>query len=458
MLMFAIGIIFHYPQQLLSIDSTSLFSFLGLTRHSVERVFLLLPITYAGFFLGVKVGFFSLIIALAIMLPRDLLISQYPQDSILETTIVIIIGGLMNILFFIHRIDITGLKRVENKLQLAYAEIEQIFKTAAVGIRVIDTEFNILQCNESFAYLTKMPLNKILGNKCYEVFAHGLCNTDRCLLRRILNGEEHVESEIKKENPDGSHFYAICTATPYRQPDGKILGIVESTNDITQLKRAEESLRYYLQEITRAQEEERKRISRELHDSTAQNLVALLRQLENYLSEREELRAKDSEPLWSYYQQIKDISQELRRFSRDLRPPMLDDLGLLPSLEWLIEGIENEYGLKVNLEVEGTQQKRSRESELLLFRIVQEALRNVVKHAQASKADVKIEFRKDKTTITIIDNGIGFKVPDDLKNLVKKGKLGLSGIEERVNLLNGKLSIESELGIGTKMFVEVPLE
>ena len=76
---------------------------------------------------------------------------------------------------------------------------------------------------------------------------------------------------------------------------------------ITQLKSAEENLHYYLQEITRAQEEERKRISRELHDSTAQNLVALSRQLENYLNEREELRAKDSEPLWSYYQQIKDI-------------------------------------------------------------------------------------------------------------------------------------------------------
>jgi len=456
-LMFIIGIIFHYPQQLFITDSTSLFSFLGFTRHAAERVFLLLPVTYTGYFLGVKAGLSSLIIALAIMLPRDFLISQYPQDSILETTIVIFIGGLINILFFFRRRDILNLKKVENKLQLAYAEIEQIFKTAAVGIRVIDTDFNIMQCNETFSNLLKLKQENIVGKKCYEVFSHGLCHTDKCLLKRIINGEDRVESEIKKEFSEYGSFNAICTATPYRQPDGKLLGIIESTSDVTKLKKAEDNLHYYLQEITRAQEEERKRISRELHDSTAQNLVAILHQLENYINEKKVLPKEDADSLWTFYKRIKDISQEIRRFSRDLRPSVLDDLGLIPTLEWITEDYKNEYGLAINLKVTGDKRRLSRESELLLFRIVQEALRNVVKHAKASKVDVGVEFQKNKITIKIGDDGIGFKIPDKFDDLPKTGKLGLAGIQERIKLMNGTLSIESELGNGTTLFAEIPV-
>lgn len=154
---------------------------------------------------------------------------------------------------------------------------------------VIDKDFNILRVNEAYSYLLNLPREKILGKKCYEVFKNQLCHTDNCVLRRILGGEERVELCVIKEGATGDQIYLALTATPYRQPDGKLLGIIESFNDITQLKRAEESLHYYLQEITRAQEEERKRISRELHDSTTQNLIALLRQLENFINESKEL-------------------------------------------------------------------------------------------------------------------------------------------------------------------------
>jgi len=323
---------------------------------------------------------------------------------------------------------------------------------------VIDTDYNILQFNEAFSYLSNLTRDKIQGKKCYEVFYYQLCHTDGCVLRRILDGEERVESEIVKERTNGDQIHLILTATPYRQPDGKLLGIIESFNDITQLKRAEENLRYYLQEITIAQEEERKRISRELHDSTAQNLIALLRQLENYLNEKVELPTKDAKTLWSFYEQIRDISQELRSFSRDLRPPVLDDLGLLPALEWVTAEFKTEYGLEVSLEVAGSKQRLPTEAELLLFRIVQEALRNIAKHAQASKAKVEVEFHKNKVAITVSDNGIGFQLPDKLDELPQMGKLGLAGIQERVQLLGGNLTLMSELGKGTTVSVEVPIK
>ena len=456
-MMFAVIIIIHYPQQILATDSPSLFSFLGLTRHAVERVFLLLPISYAGFFLGTKAGLTSLVVALAIMLPRDFLISLYTTDTLFETGSIIVIGGLLNIWFQIRRKDIAQLRKAEEALQLAYAEIEQIFKTTAVGIRVIDTDSNILQCNEAFAYLSKLPRSEILGKKCYEVFPHGLCHTDRCILKRILSGEERVETEIVVESTNGNQIHLILTATPYRQPDGKLLGMIESCNDVTLLKRAEENLHHYLQEITRAQEEERKRISRELHDSTTQNLIALLRQLENFLNEKVQLPATEAKTLWAFHSQIKDMLQELRRFSRDLRPPVLDDLGLVPALEWVTAEFKTEYGLEVGLEVTGSKRRLSRESELLLFRVVQEALRNVIKHAQASKVDVKVNLAENEVIISVSDNGKGFQPPDKLADLPQMGKLGLAGMQERIQLLGGSLNIKSELGKGTTILFIAPI-
>jgi two-component system sensor histidine kinase DegS len=455
--MFAIGVVLHYPQQILSWDSSSLFSFLGFTRHAAERVFLLLPVAYAGFVFGTRAGLASLAVAFAIMLPRDLLISEYTPDALFETCIVVVIGGMINLWFHMHRRDITQVKTAEEALQLAYTEIEQIFKTTAGGICVIDKDFNIMQCNDAFSNLSNIPRAEILGKKCYEIFEHQLCHTDNCVLRRIFGGQDFIEFCVAKKGGQSDQVYLALKATPYKKPDGRLIGIIENFNDITQLKRAEESLHYYLQEITRAQEDERKRISRELHDSTTQNLIALLRQLENFINERDKLPQEDAELLWGYYQQIKYMLNELRRFSRDLRPAVLDDLGLIPALEWVTSGLKDEYQLEVNLEVVGDKRRLSKESELLLFRNTQEAVRNVTKHAQASKAEVRVEFYENKITISISDNGRGFQPPDQLENLTRSGKLGLAGMQERVKLLGGNLKISSEPGKGTTVFIEAPV-
>jgi len=703
--LFAIAIVLHYPQHILHIETTSLFSYLGLTRHAAERILLLLPVAYAGFSLGTKAGLISLAAAFAVMLPRDVLLSEYMPDAFLETVIITFIGGLINIFFYFHRSDIakvrsasnalkendkllsliseasadiimildidfkmrfvshteqdftqdqvlgkhvyayiskgqqemvkdylekaietqspvyyetdykrpdgnivnyetiaspiitddkvtgfiltsrditerkktdealrnseqkyrslvrnvrlgvfrstpglTGMflevnpamqeitgytreellqihvcdlyanpdereqvleevalqkkiltkelrfkkkdgtqitvsdtkalvrdsegeilyfdgilediterKKTDEALKLAYTEIEQVFETTTCGICVIDTDFNILQCNRAFSNLLKLPRDKIISNKCYDVFRHKLCNTAKCALRRIIDGEERIESEFMKKTADGNQVYLALTATPYRKPDGRLLGIIESFNDITQLKKAEENLHYYLHEITQAQEDERKRISRELHDSTTQNLIALLRQLENFINNNKKLSVKDNKTLWTYYDQIKYILKELRRFSRDLRPSVLDELGLIPALEWVAAELSNEYGLDVKLAVSSKERRLSRETELLLFRVVQESLRNIAKHAQASKAEVNVNFQDDNIEITVSDRGIGFKLPAQLDNLPKTSKLGLVGMRERILLLGGNLKIVSSPGKGTDIFIKVPL-
>lgn len=141
----------------------------------------------------------------------------------------------------------------------------------------------------------------------------------------------------------------------------------------------------------------------------------------------------------------------------DLRPPMLDDLGLMPALRWLVSGMVEQHGVKARLEVKGNERRFTAEAELILFRIIQEALRNVGKHSGASKAQVRVEFGEDKTKVSVTDNGRGFELAERVTDLARTGKLGLAGIEERARLLGGSLRLHSELGKGAKVEVEVPI-
>ncbi|MCJ7808294.1 MAG: ATP-binding protein, partial [Dehalococcoidia bacterium] len=150
------------------------------------------------------------------------------------------------------------------------------------------------------------------------------------------------------------------------------------------------------------------------------------------------------------------IMEGVRRFSHELRPAILDQLGLLPALEWLADDINVSYGIDASITIKGTQRRFSPEMELELFRIAQEAFSNVRKHAQASKMNVIVEFGEGKTTVTIYDNGKGFDTGDNLANLPRTGKLGLAGMEERVRLISGTLRIQSELGKGTTIAVVIP--
>jgi signal transduction histidine kinase len=225
--------------------------------------------------------------------------------------------------------------------------------------------------------------------------------------------------------------------------------------DVTRERRMQDNLRYYVQQITRTQEEERNRIARDLHDDTAQALYALTRQVDNYLRGSEDLSNGTISFLKGLEEQLRSVSQGVRRFSKDLRPPMLDDLGLLSTLRWLTGDTEQRCGVCTRLEVSGTERRLLQHVELAIFRIVQEALRNVEKHAAATAVYVSMKFEIDKISITIEDNGKGFEL-SELGELPRVGRLGLMGMEERARLLGGNMKIKSALNLGTRVLIEVP--
>ncbi|MEE8174159.1 MAG: PAS domain-containing sensor histidine kinase, partial [Dehalococcoidia bacterium] len=273
--------------------------------------------------------------------------------------------------------------------------------------------------------------------------------------QRQLEGETASQRyELELVRKDGTRAI-IESVTRMITENDQPVGIQAMARDITELKRWRENMLFYISEITRAQEEERKRIARELHDETAQALATLLLDIEAITRARERLSEETLQQLEQLRDKIEPIMEGVRRFSHELRPGVLDQLGLLPALEWLAEDMIASYEIDARVEVIGTPRRLSAEEELVLFRIAQEALSNVRKHSQATEAVVRVEFCDDKIRMAITDNGQGFELPDMLSDFVAKGKLGILGMHERARLLDGSFSVQSEAGKGTTVSVEV---
>ncbi len=217
-----------------------------------------------------------------------------------------------------------------------------------------------------------------------------------------------------------------------------------------------ENMRYYARQITRAQEDERKRIAREAHDETAQILVALSRRLDALMVSPEIPHDAFAKGLEGVRELTTHALQSVRRFSQDLRPPVLDDLGFVPAIRGLTRNLED-AGVETELRVSGVPYRLSPEEELVLFRIAQESLNNVRRHAEASRAEVLVSFNHDSVQMVVEDDGQGFDAPNKFVDLVTSGKLGLIGMQERARILGGTLRIESEPGEGTRVVVDAPV-
>ncbi len=245
------------------------------------------------------------------------------------------------------------------------------------------------------------------------------------------------------------------TASPIRDENGQIIGAIETLVDTTERKVLENNLRYYLQQITRAQEEERRAISRELHDDMSQILGSLSRRLDNLLRKKPHFGKDEAAALQEIHELTKQGLQSMNSFVQNLRPSLLDDLGLIPALRSLTHNIKS-ADMDVTFTIIGEEKRFTGEVELSVFRIIQEALNNIRKHARATIASVIAEFTKDGIKLTVNDNGQGFDAGGALDDIPHNGKLGLMGMQERTWLLGGTMEIDSKTGEGTTLRFVIP--
>lgn len=212
-----------------------------------------------------------------------------------------------------------------------------------------------------------------------------------------------------------------------------------------------------LRQVVTAQEQERQRIARELHDGTGQILTGLglgLAAAETNISQNQELAARQVQELRGLNSQA---LRELRDIISDLRPSVLDDMGLVPAIKSQLNAFQKRSGLPAEMIVTGRRQRLAPEIETIIFRITQEALTNIAKHAQADAVQLELSFQPDQLCLHVQDNGIGFDPETILLNGGPRHAWGLIGMQERVSLAGGKCVIQSRPGAGTQIEVSIPL-
>jgi len=331
------------------------------------------------------------------------------------------------------------------------------WNTAAESLSGVDAE-EIIGTDEQWRafYNNKRPTMADLivdGISASKIEAH---YRGKYKISPLIDGAYEAEDFFPALGERGKwlHF----TASPIKDKGGEIIAAVETLQDITEEKQLQENIRFYVQLITKAQEEERKRIARKLHDDVSPSLLLLIQQLDTIIPGKRPMRSQElKEKLEILRSQTVEALEQLRHCAQDLRPRILDDLGLVAALESMAEDMEENLGIRTHVEVTGDEGGLPAEVQLLLFRIAQEALSNVRRHAQASTVAVKLELGDDSATMTVSDNGNGFELPQRIEDLASASKLGIMGMSERARLLNGTLEIKSELGKGTQVVTKLPL-
>ena len=211
------------------------------------------------------------------------------------------------------------------------------------------------------------------------------------------------------------------------------------------------------QRIVNLREEERSRVSRELHDGISQHLVSIKFQFELASLELENGQGKGLENLRAGTARLGEAIGEIRRISHDLRPSLLDTLGLSPAIEQLVREFEQRTGVRTQYERGLDDSSLDMDVRVTLFRIIQEALSNVHKHAKADRVSIQLDIDLERLRVTITDNGVGFDMETVLRDPEKWDHFGIKGILERARLVGGEGRVESKKGQGTKIIVEVPL-
>lgn len=350
-------------------------------------------------------------------------------------------------------------QRAQKALLESETRYRSLFENASDALLVHDMEGNIIMANRAIAKLTGYTIDELLNMNTSQLpGASKFKDTMEEWKIQAGNASGLISQvrELRITRKDGAER-TVELVTSLLTHEGQPTAIQAMLRDITEERRTQEDMRTYGKLVTEAQEEERKRIARDLHDETAQELSRLGLDIDFLISAgtKKGLPAEIVNQLERLRDETDHILRGVRRFGHDLRPPILEDFGLLMALQWLTDDLASQGVLSSSVEVLGTPRRLSPHTELVLFRIAQEALNNVRKHSQATRTVVSLEFGSGRVVLRVADNGHGFEVPQTAGDFARLGKLGILGMHERASLISGSCSIQSEKGKGTTVTVEV---
>lgn len=350
--------------------------------------------------------------------------------------------------------DISDHKQAHDRLRESEEKARALLNATTDAVVLINAQGIILDINDTYAHRFQKTVDEMLGLCIWHLAPH---EVTAHLLKHVKDVFESgkpirmVDERLGRWHD--SNIYPVCNSR------GTVTRAAIFSRDITDLKHAEEHVRILSQQLIKAQENERQRIACDLHDNVAQDLSLLKISCETLFDDQ-------SSPCGEIKQKTSKLSNILQRcilyvrdMAYDLQPPGLDQLGLVRTVYQYCEEFSKKNGIKIDFFAAGLDHLNiSSDTEINLYRIIQEALWNIKKHANAENITIKLVASFPHIILRIEDDGIGFDIKNQFVAALKEKRMGLRSMEERVRLLNGKMRIRSRLNEGTKIVIEVPFK
>ncbi len=346
-----------------------------------------------------------------------------------------------------HRVEAASAKVKSSEIKY-----RGVFESSPVAILVLNPNGTILDANPAAGILFGKTPKTLKGMTVAD-----LVGTENGLkLLGPLDKDQQQELSLTFNLRSGEEVYLEPMRTQISDSQGNIITQV-LLRDVTQERHRQAGLKAFTSHIVHAQEQERQRIARELHDETIQTLILLCRRLDSVENTSSPLPSPVIEELRGARKIAEKVVKGLRDFAKSLRPPILDDLGVVASIRRLVVDITQRTGINGKLKLVGEERQLPQETRLGMYRIAQEALWNVEHHSRATEVVVSVTFAEYEVGLDVNDNGAGFDVSFVLGRLSAADRLGLLGMEERAELLGGKFEIQSSPGKGTKVTISIPM-
>ncbi len=352
--------------------------------------------------------------------------------------------------------DVTEQTHAEEALREVSRYNRSLIEASLDPLVTINADGKVTDVNKATEVITGFSRDRLIGSDFSDYFT----DPDKArkgYMQVFLSGSVK-DYPLAVRHTSGKITDVLYHATVYRNEAGEIQGVFAAARDITERKRAEEALResetrlkYLSSQLLTVQENERKHIAREVHDSLGQSLSAIKFKVESVITDMRQGGHKEIvKSLETIVPIIQTSLEEARRIQMDLRPSVLDDLGIVPTLEWFCRDYQKIYShIRIEKETHINESDLSPELKTVIYRVTQEAMNNIAKHSKANLVRLYLNRKENKIELTVRDNGIGFDLEQVIDREGSTRGLGLTSMRERIQLSGGSSVIESTAGQGT---------